>query len=69
MNPRWVVIVLVLFLWSAANTWHQLDQASRFIRQGQRFTAQDGQALCERIAALETLGGMKPLPCHYPSEP
>lgn len=61
MSPLWKLIVLALFLWSAANTWQQLDQANRFIQQGQRFTAQDGQALCERVQALEKT----PQPCRY----
>lgn len=47
----------------------QLDsQANTFMSQGARFTARDGQALCERVAALETIGGIHPLPCHYPRE-
>lgn len=61
MSPLWKLIVLALFLWSAANTWQQLDQANRFIQQGARFTAQDGQALCERIQKLEP----QPQPCAY----
>lgn len=61
MSPLWKLIVLALFLWSAANTWQQLDQANRFIQQGPRFTAADGQALCERIQKLEP----QPQPCAY----
>ena len=61
MSPLWKLIVLALFLWSAANTWQQLDQANRFIQQGARFTAQDGQALCERVQKLEP----QPQPCRY----
>lgn len=37
------------------------SQISRFMQQGRRFTAQDGQALCERVAKLEP----QPLPCPY----
>lgn len=71
MSPLWKLIVLALFLWSAANTWQQLDQANRFIQQGPRFTAQDGQALCERVRALEATSygyravGKLPLTCDY----
>ena len=61
MSPLWKLIVLALFLWSAANTWQQLDQANRFIQQGPRFTAADGQALCERVQKLEP----QPQPCRY----
>jgi len=71
MSPLWKLIVLALFLWSAANTWQQLDQANRFIQQGPRFTAQDGLALCERVRALEATSygyravGKLPLTCDY----
>ena len=71
MSPLWKLIVLALFLWSAANTWQQLDQANRFIQQGQRFTAADGQVLCERVKALEAASygyrgaGKTPLACDY----
>lgn len=71
MNPLWKVVVVTLLLWSAVNTWQQLDQASRFIQQGPRFTAQDGQVLCERIRALEQASygyrnaGKTPLACDY----
>ncbi len=61
MSQLWKLIVLALFFWSAANTWQQLDQANRFIQQGPRFTAADGQALCERIQKLEP----QPQPCAY----
>lgn len=32
-----------------------------FVAKGPRFTAQDGQVLCERIQKLEP----RPLPCEY----
>lgn len=37
------------------------EQTSRFVSKGPRFTAQDGQALCERVAKMET----NPAPCEY----
>lgn len=43
----------------------------KFIGVGPRFTAYDGQELCERIQELErysygyTEAGRKPLDCHY----
>ena len=42
-----------------------------FVSVGPRFTAQDGQALCERVKALEVYSygyrdaGKKPLDCSY----
>ena len=39
----------------------QAWQLWRFISAGPRFTAADGQALCERVAAME----QPPMPCHY----
>lgn len=71
MSPLWKIVVVALFLWSAVNTWQQLDQANRFIQQGARFTAQDGQVLCERVKALEAMpygyrdAGKTPLACDY----
>lgn len=71
MSPLWKIVVVALFLWSAVNTWYHLDQATRFIQQGQRFTAADGQVLCERVKALEAASygyrgaGKTPLACDY----
>lgn len=61
MTRWWKSIILLLLAWSAASTWHQLDQMERFAAKGPRFTAQDGQALCERVRALEAT----PAPCRY----
>lgn len=77
MSRGWKWAVLILFLWSALSTWRQLEQAQQFMAQGPRFTAQDGQALCERVRALEARSygfegaGQMPTACHYntPSEP
>jgi len=47
------------------------DQTTQFITQGKRFTAQDGQALCERVRILEELENKEhgylvtPSPCEY----
>ena len=71
MSPWWKLGVLILLAWSAINTWYQLDQAKRFMQQGARFTAQDGQALCERVRALEQASegyrnaGKAPPACTY----
>ena len=46
----------------------------KFISAGPRFTAYDGQELCERVRELETYSygykdsGRKPLNCNYLSE-
>jgi len=37
------------------------DQMARFANKGPRFTAHDGQVLCERVKALEK----EPQPCRY----
>jgi hypothetical protein len=37
------------------------EQMQRFANKGPRFTAQDGQSLCERVAKLEK----EPKPCRY----
>lgn len=63
----------------AAGWWHNrvliVEQESArinaFMSAGARFTAQDGQALCERVAELEkhSIGfqrsGIHPLPCEF----
>lgn len=61
MTMLWKIIILFLLLWSAASTWHQIDDMERFAAKGPRFTAADGQALCERVQALEKI----PHPCAY----
>ena len=37
------------------------EQMNRFANKGPRFTAQDGQSLCERVAKVEK----EPQPCLY----
>ena len=75
MTTVWKITILCLLLWSAASTWHQLEQMNRFAAKGPRFTAQDGQALCERVKALEehsygfANAGLKPLDCNYGTRP
>lgn len=61
MTMLWKITILILLLWSVISTWHQLDQLERFTAHGPRFTAADGQALCERIQKLEP----QPQPCAY----
>lgn len=55
------VIGIVLGALVSASLAFQLWQLHQFINAGPRFTADDGQALCERVAALE----QHPIPCNY----
>jgi len=51
------------------------QQVKSFVAVGPRFTAQDGQELCERVKALEVYSygyrdaGKKPLDCRYGVKP
>ncbi len=51
------------------------QQVKSFVAAGPRFTAQDGQELCERVKALEAYlygyrdAGKKPLDCRYGVRP
>lgn len=65
----------------AVGWWHNRNliddqrqmQINAFMQKGARFTAQDGQELCERIRALEQFSygfkdaGRTPLNCEYGS--
>lgn len=50
---------------------YQLIQDSQFIKKGPRFTAYDGQELCERVKRLESESygfkdsNLQQLPCNY----
>jgi len=52
---------ILLGLIVSASLAFQIWQLHRFINAGPRFTADDGQELCERVAALE----QPPMPCNY----
>jgi len=68
---RWAIwLGIVLGPLFAASLLFQAWQLWRFVHQGPRFTAQDGQALCERVRALEDGrmardAGKTPLDCEY----
>lgn len=69
MNYRTLsVIIGVIFSLSLV---FQVWQLYRFVNQGARFTAADGQELCERVLRLEEVSygykdsGRKPLTCNY----
>lgn len=71
MNRWWKVLVIALLIVSLGSTWLQVERIQRWANQGARFTAQDGQALCERVKALEAASygfrdaGKAPLTCNY----
>lgn len=56
------VLLLLLVLMLAG--WQVYDYHT-FRTAGPRFTAEDGQALCERVRALETAAGLPAAPCRY----
>lgn len=64
-------IAILIGLIAALSLIFQAWQLHRFMSAGPRFTAQDGQAMCERIAELEkhSIGfqrsGIKSPPCAY----
>lgn len=61
---RYLAIFAAFMLLITLQTIHYLefhDRMKSFVSKGPRFTANDGQALCERIAALEK----NPQPCGY----
>jgi len=69
MSYRTVGIALGLIF--SISLIFQIYQVYRFINQGSRFTAMDGQELCERVRALEEVSygyrdaGRVPLNCLY----
>ena len=77
---RTLFIVIFILLGALAMGWwtnrenianQQLERINSFIAAGPRFTAKDGQELCERIAELEkhSIGfqqsGIVPQPCNF----
>ena len=59
MNVQRLGIVLGIIF--SLSLMVQVWQLYRFVNAGPRFTAQDGQALCERVQKLEP----QPQPCAY----
>ena len=51
IKGHWFGIVIAIVV--SLSLGFQIWQLYRFMNQGARFTAQDGQQLCERIATLE----------------
>lgn len=52
---------VVLFFLQAAHYFQFQTEIQKFAAKGPRFTANDGQALCLRVQALEK----NPQPCRY----
>lgn len=71
MNRWWKGLVIILLLISIIHTWIQIASMQRFVNKGARFTAQDGQQLCERVKQLERYSyGYRDarkaaMPCNY----
>jgi len=55
------VLLFGMFAFQIIHYMDFVDQMSHFANKGPRFTAQDGQALCERVAKLEK----EPQPCEF----
>lgn len=60
-----LIAVLGLIGYEYAQYHEEQKKLQAFVNKGGRFTAADGQALCERIAALERVQGVLSLPCYY----
>lgn len=52
---------MAVIMFQAVQYFEFQDQTEHFVSKGPRFTADDGQTLCERIRALEK----EPQPCGY----
>lgn len=59
---RWLGMVLSIII--SISVGIQMWQFYKFVNAGARFTAADGQALCERVAKLENPPGK----CNYLQE-
>lgn len=60
---------ITLGLIAAGSITMQFIQSQKFMQAGPRFTAQDGQLLCERIQRLESAAGRPTEPCRYYTTP
>ena len=54
-------IMMLTWTWQVISHFDFQEQVKQFQSKGPRFTAIDGQALCERIQKLEK----EPKPCYY----
>lgn len=69
IRGHWFGIVVAIAV--SLSMGFQIYQVYGFMHQGKRFTAKDGQKLCERVAVLEkqSIGFQQsvimPVPCLY----
>lgn len=65
MVVRAYLLIFTVFMatwtWQVISYFQFQEQVQKFQSKGPRFTTMDGQALCERIQALEK----EPKPCEY----
>lgn len=54
-------MMMTMWTWQVISYFEFQAEVKKFAAKGPRFTAVDGQALCERIQKLEK----KPKPCEY----
>lgn len=54
-------VLMAVWTWQVISYFQFQDQISQFASKGPRFTAIDGQALCERVQKLE----QEPKECPY----
>lgn len=54
-------VMMSMWTWQVISYFEFQEQVKKFQSKGPRFTAMDGQDLCQRIAALEK----NPQPCGY----
>ncbi len=54
-------VMMGMWTWQVLSYFEFQEQVKQFQSKGPRFTAVDGQALCERIAALEK----EPKECNF----
>ena len=59
MNKGWIAVFQAMMI--VALVLYLMADYFIFRNQGARFTAVDGQVLCERVRALEKV----PMPCEY----
>ena len=58
-------VIMATWTWQVIHYFQFQEEVKRFASKGPRFTAVDGQALCERIRAREK----EPKPCEFLPKP
>lgn len=71
MNKRQILDLAFSALLGASISLHLFyyykfeQKTTTFVNQGKRFTAKDGQTLCERIRVLESKNNLTPESCFF----